>query len=174
MVLLVATTESRELAAHLFAQYGLAALFLVFILEGAMLLYFAPSESLVPIAITFLASTPTDYVFIIAIATVGATLGQYALFLAAKRYGRGYLLEQRWFRISDNRLDRFEAWFNRWGPLVIPVSNTLLFTRGMLTVPAGLARMTDREFIALSAIGTLIFESILAALTIGVLDFYGL
>jgi membrane protein DedA with SNARE-associated domain len=34
----------------------------------------------------------------------------------------------------------------------------------MLTVPAGLARMDDRRFIALSALGTLLFESMLAGL----------
>lgn len=169
----VAIDETPELAVHLFGQYGLLALFFVFILEGAMLLYFAPSESLVPFAIAFLASTPTDYAIIIVIATIGATLGQYGLFLAAKRGGRGYLLEQRWFRISDERLKRFDQWFDRWGPLVIPVSNTLLFTRGMLTVPAGFARMNDRDFILLSALGTLIFQSILAGITLGLLDLLG-
>ena len=44
-------------AEALLREYGLAALFFVFILEGAMLLYFAPSEALVPAAVAALAQT---------------------------------------------------------------------------------------------------------------------
>lgn len=144
-------------------RYGLYILFSVFILEGAMLLYFAPSESLVPIAIATMAESPADYVWIIGVSVVGATIGQYMLFLVAKRGGREYLLEKRWFRVSEDRLAKFDGWFAKWGPVAVPVSNSLLFTRGMLTVPAGFAEMDDKRFIVLSALGTLSFEILLAA-----------
>jgi membrane protein DedA with SNARE-associated domain len=49
---------------------------------------------------------------------------------------------------------------------VVAVSNSLLFVRGMLTVPAGLAGMDTRRFVVLSALGTLSFQTILALLTI--------
>lgn len=166
----------RELLRQWLDRYGLLALFLVLILEGAMLLYFAPSESLVPLGVTLLADSTAGYVVVILVAVVGATIGQYALFLLAKRGGREYLLEKPWFRIGEASLDRFDAWFDRWGTVVIPVSNALLFTRGMLTVPAGLAEMDDREFIVLSALGTLLFQTWLAAGTLyaielGLFDF---
>lgn len=161
---------------ELLRQYWLPALFAIFVLEGAMLLYFAPSESLVPIAVGLAAGTDVAagttavYALIIATAVVGATIGQYLLFLLAKRWGRERLLEQPWFRLKPATLDRFDGWFARWGRLAVPVSNTLLFTRGMLTVPAGLAEMDDRQFIALSAVGTLVFETVLALLTLGVIS----
>ncbi|WP_328517186.1 DedA family protein [Haladaptatus caseinilyticus] len=168
----------KALAEQWLDQYGLLALFLILILEGAMLLYFAPSESLVPTSVYVLAS-PDDFrgiAVIIFVAVVGATIGQYALFSLAKRGGREYLLEKPWFRISESSLDRFDGWFERWGRIVVPVSNALLFTRGMITVPAGFAEMRDWEFIILSAIGTLIFQSWLAAFAIytielGLLDY---
>lgn len=162
--------ETTAFAADLLREYHLLALFAVFILEGAMLLYFAPSESLVPAAIVLLGDSTTDVAAVIAVAVVGATIGQYGLFLLARRVGREYLVDNRWVRIGDDRLTRFENWFARYGPIVVPVSNTLLFTRGMLTVPAGLADMDDRLFIGLSALGTLSFEVLLALATLGVLD----
>lgn len=167
--------ETSEFARSLFQQYGLLALFAVFVIEGAMLLYFAPSESLVPAAVVLFGAGGESIdipllTIIIVISVVGATIGQYALFLVAKRGGREWLLEKRWFRISESKLDRFDAWFDRWGPLAVPLSNTLLFTRGMLTVPAGFAEMDDRQFVVLSAVGTLSFECILAAITLGVLQ----
>ena len=152
----------EELARRWLDQYGLVALFGILILEGAMLLYFAPSEALVPAGIALLADSSVDAALIVVAAVAGATVGQFALFTVAKRYGRGYLLEKPWFRVSASSLDRFDRWFDRWGRLVVPVSNALLFTRGMLTVPAGLAEMSDREFVALSALGSLLFQSWIA------------
>ena len=160
----------EQLARELIQQYGVAALLVIFVLEGAMLLYFAPSEILVPAAISILATTDSGYdwgavVAIFAVAVVGATAGQTTLFLLAKRGGREWLLQKPWFRVSEAKLDRFDGWFDRWGRPAVPVSNALLFTRGMLTVPAGVAEMDTREFALLSAIGTLVFEGWLALTT---------
>lgn len=164
----------------LLERYWLVALFAIFILEGAMLLYFAPSESLVPGAIALAqttnvatASIPT-YATIIGTAVFAATIGQYLLFLLAKRWGREQLLERPWFRISDDQLAKFESWFQKWGVLAVPLSNALLFTRGMLTVPAGLSEMSDRRFILLSALGTLIFETWLAIASLYAIDLLSL
>lgn len=140
-------------------RYGYLALFSILILEGAMLLYFAPSESLVPFGIAFIADSTAESVAVVLVAVVGATVGQYVLFLLAKRGGREWLLQKPWFRISEDRLERFDRAFDRWGRIAIPVSNGLLFTRGMLTVPAGFADMNDTEFVILSAIGSLIFQT---------------
>lgn len=154
---------------ELLVEYGYLALFVVFVIEGAMLLYFAPSESVVPAAILLLADSPLEYVLVVAVAVAGATVGQTALFLLAKYAGREFLVERRYLRVRERRLDRFDTWFDRWGPLSIPASNTLPFVRGMVTVPAGFAEMDLRRFVALSALGTLVFETVLAAATLGLL-----
>ncbi|AFK17839.1 hypothetical protein E6P09_03580 [Haloferax mediterranei ATCC 33500] len=149
----------REL---LVSDFAFVVLFFVFVLEGAMLLYVAPSELLVPGALILVGEA---YLLpILGIAVLGATIGQFALFLLAKRGGREYLLSRSWFRIDEAKIDRFDGWFDRWGPLVVPASNAMLFTRGMLTVPAGFAEMSSRRFLVLSAAGTLVFEGALAAL----------
>lgn len=139
----------------------------VFVLEGAMLMYFMPSELVVPSALVLIGSSPTEIVVTLGVAVVGATSGQYALFRLARRGGREYLLGTRWFRIEESTLGRFDDWFDRWGPIVVPVSNSLLFVRGVFTVPAGLSDMNDRTFVALSALGTLSFQSILVGLYLG-------
>ena len=152
------------------SEYAFVVLLGVFVLEGAMLMYFMPSEAIVPVSIGLLGHSIPEIAAIIAVSVVGATIGQTGLFVLAKRGGREWLLEKRWFRVSDSSLDRFDGWFERWGPVVVPVSNALLFTRGMLTVPAGFAEMSTRKFVVLSAIGTVIFESALAALSLGVIE----
>lgn len=163
-------------------RYWMPALFAVFVLEGAMLMYFAPSEALVPFAIATFATTPTGYdwpmiALIMTVAVAGATVGQVALFLLAQRGGREWLLRKPWFRVDESRLDRFDGWFEHWGWVAVPVSNALLFTRGMVTVPAGVAEMDVRRFALVSAVGTLVFESWLAlayhyAVEFGLLTFF--
>jgi len=159
---------------ELIRKYGLLALLFVMLLEGAMLLYFAPSEAVVPVSVGLLyGSDPglSGYVAVIGIAILGATVGQFALFSLAKRGGREYLLAKPWFRVSEDQLDRFDGWFQRYGRWAVPLSNTLPFTRGMLTVPAGLAEMRDWEFVALSAVGTLVFETVLALVGVTVIEY---
>jgi len=165
----------RSAVESLLRRYGLVALLFVFVLEGAMLLYFAPSEALVPAAVTVLARTGGGYDLsavgaILLVAVVGATAGQTALFLLSKRGGREWLVERPWFRVSRSRLDRFGEAFDTYGVVAVPASNSLLLTRGMLTVPAGVAGMRTRRFVALSAAGTLVFETLLAGAAVGVLE----
>ncbi|MFB6119470.1 DedA family protein [Halosegnis sp.] len=162
-----AVAEATPVIGEILAsEFALLVLLGVFLLEGAMLLYFVPSEGIVPAAVLLLGTDPADIAVVLVVAVIGATAGQFALFTAAKRLGRERLLERRWFRVDGDRLARFDTWFDRWGPVVVPVSNTLLFTRGMLTVPAGLAEMDDRRFVVLSALGTLSFECLLAGVTV--------
>jgi membrane protein DedA with SNARE-associated domain len=163
----------ESLAREFLDNYGIPALFAILILEGAMLLYFAPSEALVPASIQLLAASTDDLgtiAVLVLVAAAGATVGQYALFTLAKRTGRDWLLDRTWFRVSEDQLTRFEGWFDRWGRAAVPISNALLFTRGMLTVPAGFAEMRDREFVALSFAGSVVFQTWLALAWLGVLS----
>lgn len=162
--------QTTAIARDLLERYGLLALFVLFVIEGGQVLYFAPSESLVPAAVVLLADSFPEYVLVVLVAVVGSTVGQCLLFSLAKYGGREYLLNAPWFPVGEDRLRRFEAWFERWGPLAVPISNTLLFVRGLMTVPAGLAGMPLRRFALLSALGTLSFEVILAAATLGVVN----
>lgn len=163
------TADASAAAVDLLERHGLPALLGVFVLEGLMVLYFAPSESLVPAAILALGDGTGTLAAILAVAVVGATLGQVALFVLVRRAGREYVLQRDWVGVTEAQLERFDTWFGRWGPIAVPVSNTLLFVRGVFTVPAGLSDMRLRSFALLSAVGTLCFEAALAALTLGLL-----
>ncbi|ELY96076.1 DedA family protein [Natrialba taiwanensis] len=139
-------------------------LFGLCLLEGAMLLRFMPSELVVPAALALIGSSIPQTLTIVGIAVVGTTIGQFCLFVLARHTGRDYIIQKRWFPLTESRLDRFDAWFDRWGALAVAGSNTLLFVRGLLTVPAGLSEMDSRSFVLLSAIGSLSFQTILAIL----------
>ncbi|RZV10688.1 membrane protein DedA with SNARE-associated domain [Natrinema hispanicum] len=152
------------LESMLTSELALAVFFGICVLEGAMLLRFMPSELVVPAALALIGSSMSKVVTIVAIAVAGTTIGQFGLFCLVRRAGREYVIRKSWFPVTESRLERFDGWFDRWGAVAVAVSNTMLFVRGLLTVPAGLSEMDGRAFVALSAVGSLSFQSILAAL----------
>lgn len=162
MVLVQPSETPDWLASTFTSDIALLVLLGVSVLEGVMMLRFMPSELVVPTALVFIGSSMSDVVVIVSVAVVGTTIGQTILFVLARRGGREYLLQKDWIPINEGRLDRVDGWFDRWGPLAVPVTNTMLFVRGLLTIPAGLSDMPVRQFVVLSAIGSLSFQSILA------------
>ena len=164
MVLLQSEYIPTWLDGWLTSEFGLVVLLGICLLEGAMLLRFMPSELVVPAALVLIGASVPEVVTIVAIAVVGTTVGQAVLFILVRRGGREYVLERRWVPVSESRLERFDSWFERWGALAVPVSNTLLFVRGLCTFPAGLSTMRLRTFVVLSAVGSLSFQTILAGL----------
>jgi membrane protein DedA with SNARE-associated domain len=157
--------QTPEWLSSLFtSEVGYLVFFVICVLEGAMLLRFMPSELVVPSALLLIGSSPSTVVTIVALAVTGTTVGQVVLFYAVRQLGRGYLVESRWLPVTDERLDRFDDWFERWGRLIVPVSNSLLFVRGLFTFPAGLSEMRTSTFLVLSAAGSLTFQSILASM----------
>lgn len=162
-MVIVQLSETPDWLASMFtSDIALLVLLGVSVLEGAMMLRFMPSELLVPSALVFIGSSMPEVVAIVAIAIAGTTIGQTILFVLARRGGREYLLQKGWIPINEGRLDRVDGWFDTWGQLAVPVTNTMLFVRGLLTIPAALSDMSIRRFVVLSAIGSLSFQSILA------------
>lgn len=146
------------------SEFAYLVLLGICILEGGMMLRFMPSELVVPAALALIGSSIPNAAVIVAVAVVGTTIGQFILFCLVRRAGREYVLQKRWFPLTESRLERFDGWFDRWGGIAVAGSNTMLFVRGLLTVPAGLSEMNGRTFVVLSAIGSLSFQSILAVL----------
>lgn len=151
------------LESMLASELAFAVLLAISVLEGAMLLRFMPSELVAPSALALIGSSASDVVAVIAVTVIGTTLGQFLLFRLVRRGGRNYVLRKRWFPVNESRLDRVDGWFERWGAVAVPASNTMLFVRGLLTIPAGLSDMDGRTFVALSALGSLSFQSIISA-----------
>jgi membrane protein DedA with SNARE-associated domain len=163
-VLLQAKYAPNWLQSSLNSEFAYLVFFGLCVLEGLMLLRFMPTELVVPSALFFIGSSPPEVVGIVTIAIVGTTVGQVALFVLVRRAGREYVLRKRWFPVGAERLETFDEWFDRWGRLAVPASNTMLFVRGLMTFPAGLSEMDWRTFLVLSVLGSTSFQTILAGI----------
>lgn len=153
-----------DITEMLSSETGIIVLVLIGVLEGMMLLYFMPSELLVPVSLFVYGTSTMDIISVVTVVCASTTLGQAILFLISSKIGKQTLVSKGWFKIPEDKLDRYESWFDKWGMGVIPVTNSLPFVRGLATVPAGFSNLGVLKFSVMSLAGTIVFQSVMAAL----------
>lgn len=99
------------------------------------------------------------YVAIALAATIGYLLGCLVGWLIG-RWGGRELLERhgRWFHVTSERLDRADAWFERWDRPGVLIGTLLPVVRSFVAIPAGLFEMPLGTFMVLALIGSAIWS----------------
>ena len=113
----------------------------------------------------------------VALALAG-TLGYLAGSLvgwAIGRWGGRPLLERhgRWFHLSPARLDRAEAWFDRWGPLGVLLGRVTPVIRSFVSIAAGILEMPLGIYTVLTLVGSAIWAFAFAGAGYGLGKSYG-
>ena len=121
-----------------------------------------PSEIVLPFAGALVAGGGMGYVEAIVAATAGSLIGALILY-AVGRYG-GRPLIYRYSRviwISEAELDRADAWFDRRGPWIVLFGRLIPGVRSIVSIPAGASEMPMGTFIALTTIGSAVWNAAL-------------
>lgn len=122
-----------------------------------------PSEVILPLA-GFTASRGSfSLPGVIVWATAGSLMGALALYALGRLLGR-----ERTRRligslplVKTEDVVRTEAWFEKNGPLTVLVGRVIPVFRSLISIPAGVTRMRPWVFIGLTAVGSLIWNSVL-------------
>ncbi|MGM0605593.1 MAG: DedA family protein, partial [Halobacteriota archaeon] len=156
-----------ETAIGVVQTYGLLALLAVFALEGALIGKLIPTRTLFLAAVVLLGGSVVGYLSVFAVAVVGATIGQCALFGLIRS---PYVDEDRLFDrlyLNDRWIETTDGWFERWGLSALLVSNTLPGVRGYLVIPVALSSTPTYRFPAFSIVGTALYVGALVAIGSG-------
>ena len=95
-------------------------------------------------------------------------LGAWLLYEAARHGGRPFATRfLRFARLTPERLDDAEAWFARRGPLIVLLGRCVPGMRSLVSLPAGLLRMSRAQYLALTLIGSAVWNTVLV--TVGYL-----
>lgn len=132
---------------------GYPGVFLFMALESACMPI--PSEIVLVFA-GFLASRGDFSVAGAMVAGLAGALTGSSIAYALGRYG-GRALVLRWGKyllITEERLDRTQQWFARYGGRAIFVCRLISGLRAIISLPAGLARMSYPRFLLYTAAGT--------------------
>jgi membrane protein DedA with SNARE-associated domain len=85
------------------------------------------------------------------------------------RWGGRPLLEShgRWFHLSHARLDRAEAWFDRWGNVGVLIGRVTPVVRSFVSIPAGVFEMPLAPYTLLTLVGSAVWAFAFAGIGYG-------
>jgi membrane protein DedA with SNARE-associated domain len=121
-----------------------------------------PSELIMPMAGFVAASGALSPTGVVLVGTLGSAIGAACWYLIGRSIGLDRLeawssRHGRWLTLSPTEISRAAAWFNHWGTVVVLVGRMRPGVRGVICIPAGMARMRFGPFIAASTFGSLMW-----------------
>jgi membrane protein DedA with SNARE-associated domain len=101
-------------------------------------------------------STAWAYVVIALAGAIGYTLGSILGWAIGLYGGRPYLERHgRWLHVTPEKLDRADAWFERYGDATVFVSRMLPVVRSFVSIPAGIGEMPLGRYTVFTFAGTI-------------------
>ncbi|WP_080875180.1 DedA family protein [Oceanobacillus timonensis] len=145
-------------------QFGYLGIFLMMTLEN--LFPPIPSEIILPFGGFMTTYSVLTYLGVLAASTLGALIGAMLLYCA------GMLLDIAWLekmidrygkvlRLKRADIYKADAWFEKYGYWTVFFCRMVPLLRSLISIPAGMARMNFGIFILLTAVGSIIWNSIL-------------
>lgn len=121
-----------------------------------------PSEAVLPLAGFLVERGSLSFGPALVAATAGSVIGALLLYAIGRWGGRPVLL--RWgrvLRLDEPQLDRADDWFDTHGPKLVFWCRMVPIARSVISVPAGASEMPILRFLALTTLGSLIWNSAL-------------
>ena len=136
---------------------GVTVLFLLVLAEN--LFPPIPSEVVLPLAGFLVSRGELGFMTAVVAATAGSVAGALVLYALGRLGGRPLLLRHgRVLHLTEDRIDRAQAWFERHGPKVVFFGRMIPGVRSVVSVPAGLAKMSAGWFVVLTAAGSALWN----------------
>lgn len=126
-----------------------------------------PSEVIMTVAGVSAARGNMTFTGVVASGTAGAMLGNYLWFWLAIKFGPKRLerfLEKhgRWLTLHWTDVERGQTLFKKHGSIIVLVARMLPTFRSLISIPAGIFKMSHRRFLVFSTIGTAGWSAALA------------
>lgn len=121
-----------------------------------------PSEVILPLAGFTASQGEMSLVAALFWTTAGSVVGALALYLVGALLGRDRVraIAGRLPLVRVQDVDRTEAWFARHGTKAVFFGRMIPIFRSLISIPAGVERMSVPVFLALTTIGSLIWNTV--------------
>lgn len=127
-----------------------------------------PSELIMPFAGFVAARGDLHVVGVLLAGTAGSVAGALPWYYAGKLYGKERLeafadKHARWMTVTHGDIEHAMEAFEKHGKKVVLLGRLIPAIRTLISVPAGLARMSMGQFLLFSTVGSLIWTGVLTA-----------
>lgn len=146
-----------------FRDMGYPGIVILMAMESSVLP--VPSELVMPPAGYLAAKGEMNLVIAIACGVLGSILGALANYGVALWLGRAVIRRLgRYLLITEKGLDRAERFFARHGEISTLLGRMLPVVRHLISIPAGIARMSLPRFVLFTGLGAFLWCTILATI----------
>jgi membrane protein DedA with SNARE-associated domain len=127
-----------------------------------------PSEVIMPFAGLAVARGELAAVWTVLAGSAGAIAGASIWYAIGRRVGSERAeawvgRHGRWLTFSPEQMERAEAWFRKHGPVAVFAGRLIPALRTVISMPAGLARMTLPRFLFWTSLGCVVWTACLTA-----------
>ena len=122
-----------------------------------------PSEVILPLAGFAASRGDLGLLNAILFTTLGSIVGALALYGVGAGLGRDRTraIAGKLPLVKVQDVDKAEEWFTRHGPKAVLIGRLVPVVRSLISVPAGVERMSVALFLALTAVGSLVWNALL-------------
>nr|WP_232506069.1 DedA family protein [Microlunatus flavus] len=122
-----------------------------------------PSELILPLAGFAASQGQLDVVAAVVWTTLGSVVGAVVLYALGAKVGEERLraVARRMPLVRESDIDTVDGWFERHGGKAVFFGRMVPGVRSLISIPAGVARMPVPRFLLLSALGSLVWNTLL-------------
>jgi membrane protein DedA with SNARE-associated domain len=149
---------------HFISALGYFGVFILMTLESACIPI--PSEVTMPFSGSLIASGQFNFWVLVIVGTLGNLAGSMLAYWLGW-WGQEAVVRKvivkygKYFLISEHEYDRSERWFKNHGELIVFASRVLPILRTFISLPAGVAKMKLKKFVAYTIVGCFIWTAFL-------------
>ncbi len=121
----------------------------------------APGDSILVFTGTLIGLGVVGFIPLLLTSTLGSTLGFAVMFYFGSKFDAALMKTDKFQFISRDALKKTELWFNIYGYKLIVANRFLSGTRAVISFFAGMSKLNFTKTIILSALSSLIWNSIL-------------
>ena len=126
-----------------------------------------PSEVIMSVSGVMVAQGRFDFWTLVAVAVAGTTLGNWVWYWIGRWFGYARLKPLidrygRWLTLDWDEVEKLHDWFLRFGSGIVFVFRFVPIARTMVSLPAGMVRMSQVKFLIWTAAGSTIWISAIA------------
>lgn len=152
---------------NLLLVVGLPALFVIFLLKGAVVGKFLPTSLFLPGYILAVSASQFEIGAILATTSIAYFVGQLLIYYYSRRYGIQFARTIPGSYVTKERITKSTRMFNQYGGRGIFLTNCIPFLGGLLFVPAGITRYSLRKTFIYGYASTLLYQTVIVFLALG-------
>jgi membrane protein DedA with SNARE-associated domain len=121
----------------------------------------SPSDVIVVVGATLIASTSLEYIPVLFVTSIGSALGFMLMYYAGKFFGDKVIRSGKLKFLSNEDISKTDIWFSRYGYKLILANRFLPGTRSVISFFAGMYELDLLKTFILAAISAFVWNAII-------------